>query len=369
MKKLTSALLLTAAGLTPASQASELTINGFLTVGASMLDEQKASIAGADNNGGFKQDTVLGLQIQKQVNKSTIATGQLVSRGSDDYSTEAAWAFATYAATDDLDIRMGRLRIPFFYFSDFLEVGYAYNWVRPPGEVYRIPFSSIDGTDLNYRYSSGNLDGSVQIYYGRYKGPFTQDFGQGLGPETYTADFKNFTGIVLSNNLSNFGSRLSYHQAELNIATPATSTLGTIITNAGNDFSFTGQTSRFLEAALSYDDGDNTLIAEWTSLEHDNAAFLDDQAWMLSASKRFSDITAHATYTQHKTEFDSGSQGAMQKNLPLETDQNSIITGIRYDYDSSTALKLEIQTNDEKTIDGAKGDSATLYSVAINIVF
>jgi predicted porin len=366
MKKLTTTLLLTAAGLAPASQASELNINGFLSVGASMLDEQKASIAGADNNGGFKQDTILGLQIQKQVNESTTATGQLVSRGSDDYSTEAAWAFVTYAATDDLDIRMGRLRIPFFYYSDFLEVSYAYNWVRPPGEVYRIPFSSIDGTDLNYRYSSGNLDGSVQVYYGRYQGPFIQDFGQ--GPETYAADFKNFTGIVLNNNYGNFGSRLSYHQAELNIASPAGSTLGAIAV-AGSDFAFTGQASTFLEAALSYDDGDNSLIAEWTSLEHDNAAFLDDQAWMFSAAKRFSDITAHVTYTQHKTEFDSGIQGAIQKTLPLETDQTSTIIGVRYDYDSSTALKLEVQSNDEKTTDGAKGDSATLYSVAINIVF
>lgn len=136
--------------------ADDLRINGFISVGASMMDSNDASIAGADNQGGFKQDTILGLQVSKQVNDSISVTGQLVSRGSDDYSTEAAWAFVTYAANDDLDLRMGRLRIPAFYYSDFLEVGYTYNPIRPAEEVYRLPFSSMDGVDLTQSFSSGN---------------------------------------------------------------------------------------------------------------------------------------------------------------------------------------------------------------------
>jgi hypothetical protein len=39
--------------------ADDININGFLSVGASMLDDNKASIAGADNQGGFKQNTIL----------------------------------------------------------------------------------------------------------------------------------------------------------------------------------------------------------------------------------------------------------------------------------------------------------------------
>lgn len=125
------------------AMASDLNINGFLSVGATMLDDDKVEVAGADTQGGFKQNTILGLQVSKQVNDSTSVTGQLVSRGSDDYSTEAAWAFVTYAANDNLDLRMGRLRIPAFYYSDFLEVGYTYNSIRPAEEVYRLPFSSF----------------------------------------------------------------------------------------------------------------------------------------------------------------------------------------------------------------------------------
>ena len=58
-----------------------------------------------------------------------------------------------------------------------------------------------------------------------------------------------------------------------------------------------------------------------------------------------------------------------KKQLGLEADESSITLGLRYDYDSSTALKFEIQNNDEKTIEGADGDSAILYSVALDLVF
>lgn len=342
------------------AMANDLNINGFLSVGASMLDDNKASIAGADDQGGFKQDTVLGLQVSKQINDSTSATGQLVSRGSDNYSTEAAWAFVSYAANDNLDLRMGRLRIPFFYYSDFLEVGYAYNWVRPPGEVYRIPFSSIDGFDLTQRFSSGSIDGSVQFYYGRYQGPIT------VGDNTYEADFRNFTGISINTNMDNFGSRLSYNQAELNMTGPGGVQLSTM-----PDFQMTGQLTTFIEAALTYDNGTNSVVAEWTQLDYGTSAFLDDSAWLIGYAHRLDDISLHATYTEHKTKYESGTNGAIQKNplLGLGDEQSSIILGMRYDYDSSTALKFEVQNNDETKTAGADGDSATLYSVAVDVIF
>lgn len=340
---------------TPAIANDDLQINGFLSVGATMADSNDATIAGADNQGGFKNDNVLGLQIQKQVNDSTTVTGQLVSRGTDDYKTEAAWAFVTYAATDNLDLRMGRLRIPFFYYSDFLEVGYAYNWVRPPEEVYRIGFSSFDGVDLTQRFSSGNFDGSVQVYYGRFQGDLT------IGGNDLDTDLRNLTGIAFTGAVGNFGSRLSYHQAELIIPASAADPV--------KDFRYSGQTSTFLEAALTYDDGDNSIIAEWTQLEHKTSALLDDSAWLVSAARRLDEVIIHATYSTQVDKYDSGVNGAAQKARGLGTEESSVTLGLRWDYDSSTALKFEVQHNDEEMVQGVDGDSAILYSVAVDVIF
>jgi hypothetical protein len=374
-KKYWAPSLLALAIASPA-MAGDLQINGFLSVGASMLDKNDAEIAGADNQGGFKNDNVLGLQMQKQVNDSTTVTGQLVSRGSDDYQTSAAWAFVTYAANDDLDLRMGRLRIPFFQYSDFLEVGYADNWIRPQEEVYRVPFSSIDGVDLTQRFSTGDIDGSIQFYYGRYQGEFETT------TDTYDSDFRNFTGIVLSANSGDFGARISYHQAELIMDTSdLTSGLGQASAgaalyaaglsdpSAADDFNFTGQASKFYGVAVTYDDGTYSAVAEWTALDHESSLLLDDQGWLIGVAGRFGDFTPHLTYSTEADTFDSGNEGKIQELLPLKDEQSSITLGVRYDYDTSTALKFEIQNNDEKTADGADGDSATLYSVAVDLVF
>lgn len=357
MKKLALSVCIAASVAAPLTFADDdLRINGFLSVGASMADSNDVHVSGIDNQGGFKNDNILGLQLSKQINDSTTVTGQLVSRGIDDYSTEAAWAFVSYAATDDLDLRMGRLRVPFFYYSDFLEVGYAYNWVRPPAEVYRIPFSSVDGIDLTQRFSSGSIDGSVQFYYGRYEGPLVTSIG------TYDADFRNFTGLTLNTNMDNFGSRLSYHQAELIVDGLPTAPLG-------DDFDMTGQTTTFLEAALTYDNGTSSMVAEWTALDYGTAAFLDDSAWLVAYAHRLGDVSLHATYTEHKSEYESGANGAIQKVAIGDDESVSMILGMRWDYDSSSAFKFEVQNKDEKTYKGADGDSALIYSVAVDVVF
>ena len=174
-----------------------------------------------------------------------------------------------------------------------------------------------------------------RFYYGRFDGPLE------AGGVTYDADFRNFTGISLSTNMGDFGSRLSYNQADL------------IMTQGGNelsvipDFQMSGQKTTFIEAALTYDNGTNSVVAEWTQLDYGTASFLDDSAWLVSYAHRLDDISLHATYTEHKTSYESGTNGAIQKSpaAGLGDEESSIIVGIRYDYDSSTALKFEIQNS------------------------
>lgn len=362
--------------------ASDLNINGFLSVGASMLDDDKVAIAGYDTNGGFKQDTILGLQVSKQVNDSSTVTGQLVSRGTDDYKTESAWAYVSYAANDNLDLRMGRLRVPFYYYSDFLEVGYAYDWVRPPSEVYNIPFSSIDGVDATYNFSSGQVDNSIQVYYGRYNRA-----GSGV-------DLKNFTGLVLNSSIGNLSFRGSYHRLEIDsdgtgtsgapnkAAANAISTAfaplltakghsAASIASAKDDFLFTGQEVGFYGIASAYDNGDISLIGEVTQSFGDLAFFPKTTNYLVKAAKRFSDMTPHITYSSTSTDKENGINGDIQEAMKLEHIENSITLGLRYDYDSSTALKLEVQQNneDKRSLAGKIDESGMLYSVAIDLVF
>ena len=380
---LSAAVLMTASQL---AHASDLNINGFMSVGAGVLSNSDVVAEGYDDDISFNQDTMVALQVSKQINESTSATTQFVARGREDYNTENTWAYITYSFNENTDLRMGRLRSPFFYYSDFLEVGYAYNWIRPPEEVYgRLDsFSSINGFDLTHSFSVGGTDGSVQFYYGRSN--------ETVAPsgDSFDVELKDFTGLVLNLNNGNWGTRLSYHQTDATaddineITYASTADLNAIIASSnsqaevmlaqlslagfGEDFSLDEDTAKFVEAAITYDSGSYFMIAEWTALDYESELFVDDSAYLISAAKRFNDSVIHLTYTAREDKKGSGAIGAIQNNF-LRDKESSIILGARFDYDTSTAFKLEAQYIDEELRDGQESESAMLYSVAIDLVF
>jgi len=412
--------------LSSAAQASgDLDIFGFMSVGVGVLDDDVVTIEGFEGDGNFKQDTLLALQISKQVNDKTSATGQLVSRGTDDFKTEAAWAFVSYDTTENTSFRMGRLRIPFFHYSEFLEVGYAYNWVRLPSDVYAIPFSSFDGADLTQRFSIGNLDTSVQINYGRLNDELNI-FG-----ENYQSDLRNIAGLSLNSTYGNWGFRIAGQRAEMTLDTVTDEAFGALVTsfataqfahdsnptdstlenleNASQaltdaqensdlrridqaqsaasslisllslitpdysveekDFSFDDHTADFYNAAVMYDNGDYSFVTEFTAIEYESGLLVDNRAWLASVAKRIGNTTTHLTYSTSRDILNRGHSGELQELLNLQGEDKSVTLGLRYDYDVNTALKIEAQYHDEIENRGVEGDHAMLYSFAVDVIF
>ena len=407
----------------------DLNIYGFLSVGATVLDNEDSDKESVtldgfnDDAGNFKQDTVFGLQITKQINDKTSATGQLVSRGNSNYETESAWAFVSYAVDSDTDVRMGRLRIPFFYYSEFLEVGYAYNWVRTPSDVYSIPFSSFDGIDITHRFSAGKFDGSIKANYGRFSEEIDV-FGHDYG-----ADLQNVLGAALTLNRGDFGFRVAVQQADLtfdievdegvqaatadvliaqnsaenainqaaldialtdlataaaaldvatedvrdlDMALSSVAAYGSLNPESGdlvNEFDLDDKKATFYNTAFTYNNGDYGLVVEAVSIEYESGLLLDTSSYLVSGSKRFGDTTYHATYSTSKDDLDSGTVGQGQALLGQEGEDISVILGARYDYAPGTAIKFEIEQHDEKIHEAKPGNTAMLYSVAVDMIF
>lgn len=323
----------------------DLDINGFLSAGASMGSSDEVSVGSIDEDSTFKEDTTLGIQISAPISDRFSLTGQLVARGVEDYELDASWAYASYEASDELTVRIGRLRAPFFYYSDYLEVGYAYNWIRPPEEVYRLPFSTVDAVDAIYTTDLGGLESSFQVYYGRYN----EDIE--VSGTDVTFDMTNFFGGVATFTWENFTSRLSYHQADIE-------TVGFFLAPEPEKSWFAG-------AALIYDDGTNLAVFEYTTIDNDWLA-VDDDSWLAMYARSLSDtLTAHITYANENDKQDE----AAQRTFGLINDQESYIAGLRYDIESNVALKFEVQYNNEKTKASSDGDEAMFYSVAVDMVF
>ena len=380
------------------AESSDLNIYGFMSVGAGILDNDNVTIEGFEGEGNFKQDTILALQVSKQVNDKTTVTGQLVSRGTDDFKTEAAWAFVAYQATEDFTARMGRLRIPFFYYSEFLEVGYAYNWVRLPSDVYNIPFSSFDGVDFTQQFSIGNVDNNIQVNYGR----LTDELN--IFDEDYKSDFSNMAGISLNSTYGDWGFRIGGQRTEMTLDSQ-TSTAYQMAVLSGMDpteaaeanklrridqgqssaalvaaqlqldvdtdeeFTFDGHTADFYNVAIMYDNGDYSFITEMVAIEYESGLLVDNRAWLASVAKRIGSTTTHLTYSSSRDVLNSGDSGKLQEALNLQGEDESVTLGLRYDYDVNTALKFETQYHNELIHQGEEGDHAMLYSFAVDVIF
>lgn len=387
---------------------AEVQFNGFLSVGAGILDTDEAQYLDYTDDVGFESDSVFGLQVNAPLADGFSITGQFVARGPEEYEAEIEWAFVAYEFSEHWTGRAGRLRAPFFMYSDSLEVGFTYPWVRPPTEVYRISFSAMDGVDITYSGQMGSWDSSVQAYYGAYHKDDLLGIGRGLSD----IDLTNLMGIVGTVEKDAFLLRASYHQADFDsVSAGSTALLGALrglpaalpapVRAAGNavadDLEIVDIGAQFYEIGVKYDPGDFFLIGEWTGLEFDRSLAQDTEGWFVSGGVRFGGkSTVYVSYADLSTDLKSGYSDPLKPFLPAtaalvavvdrtiaggEADQSSWTLGYRYDLSDSVDVKFEYQSFDVMTsptgspsgqfhdvVPGWDGD-AGLFTVALDAVF
>lgn len=364
-----------------ASDDNDFSVYGFVNLGVNYMDHDYVTYSSYESGDPtfFEQDTNMGLQISKPLTERTQATVQAMARAENDYAVETTLAFLSHSLSDSTELRAGRLRVPFFYYSEFLDVGYAYNWVSPPTDVYAIPFDDYDGIDITHRFAIGNNDAQVQINSGRRH----KDLN--LFGESYEAELDKIQGMSFTLYSGDFTHRAGYQQTSLNIelntegdlrrvdlAQLAASAVGTsngISEDVIDDFNFEDKLTRYFNLASTYDNGDYSFVVEGTYLDYESGLLIDNFAWLASAAKRFGDLTLHATYSTSRDRVDGGEKGELQKLLNLQGEDDSVTLGMRYDLDAATALKFEMTHHDEETNRGQPGRSANLYRLALQLVF
>lgn len=183
-------------------------INGFASFGVNTSDEDSFSpyFTEINNKESYLEDSIVGIQMTFKVNEKLDAVTQLIAEAKDGYNLEAEWAYLSYQVNDNWKVRAGRLRVPFYAASEYLDVGYAYPWARPPLEVYStIPFKSYNGIDTFYNFNVSGFDITLQAMHGIEN--FTNP----------TGDFDTImTGAYLNVNYDDFSFRIGRTHATIN---------------------------------------------------------------------------------------------------------------------------------------------------------
>lgn len=142
-------------------------VNGFFTTGFSQHDGDQPYFDGTDNKANFEAETLLGLQLEFKINRKASLIAQTVSEAQENLNSELEWAFLKYELSPGLALRAGRLRLPAYMLSEYIQVGYAYPWSSPPVEVYSsLPFTAYEGLDLIFYQIWGDYDIRFQPFLG-----------------------------------------------------------------------------------------------------------------------------------------------------------------------------------------------------------
>jgi len=292
--------------------ADRLKINGFFSGGASVLDDDGIveQTYGIEDDYNSTSITKAGIQMTFEVSEDIDATVQLVSRGTEDYNVDAEWAYLSYEVVDDLTLRVGRSRIPYYLLSEYLDVGYAYPWVRPPLEMYNIPLSSTDGISALYDFNVADINFTLQAYAGSTAGE----------SDLLEADFSlnNQWGTALFAEWKDFTFRVGYNTGSLDVenldeggsgASLVAGTSGVIalgntigVADPISETVLTNARTQYMSAAGMYDNGKLLVMAEISNLRVEDLAQPAGDGGYVTVGYRFGKWMPHLTYAKFYTD-------------------------------------------------------------------
>lgn len=358
-----------AGAATPAADsgvAGKLKINGFMSAGFGSADVDDFTYDnGLYNQVSHKADSIVGLQVEGEVNDKINAVMQLVARGEDDFAVGAEWAYVGYRPTAVDEFRAGRLRASFYMMSEYLEVGYSYPWARPPAELYQADFpSSYDGLSWLHKFTAGSWQHDLQLNWGSTKSP-------GDAASQLDAEDAWGVGVTSTHGDWQFGARLS--GASLTANNPIFDLLSSPVVLPGplvlpaEIAPVERQQIEYAAVGMQYDNGSLLVMAEGTQITIDGVIPDTDSAY-ITIGYRFGKVMPHLTYSGMQiTDADDerpdvawlpmlcpapGSAGCLVPALGipfqtdtlsrlLESEQESATLGVRYDFLPNAALKVD----------------------------
>ncbi|WP_417593846.1 hypothetical protein [Oceanospirillum sp.] len=346
-----------------------LRFNGFFSVAYGIADND-SGYAGYTEDGTFTNESLFGLQGTFSISDKTDVTMQLVGRSDDNWEPNFEWAYISHQVSSNLKARAGKMRLPFFMYSDSLEVGYAQPWARPPIDVYGgIPITSYTGVDAIYDVNYDLSTLSLQAFTGE-----TSDTVDIAGTNTDITVDNLFGGVI---NWTDFiwTLRANYAVADLSI----------IGDNTSYDTSFSG-------VGLSYNDGTWQVISELTRFETDGPTVDTDSAY-LTVVRTFGSLSPYTTVSRTESTDDSERPltraqvtnpsspyyGYYAGSDISNVERTSYGIGVRWDAMSNMAVKFDLShvTDFGDTggdLDGnnsasVKYDDANVFSVKLDAAF
>ncbi len=356
-----------------AASLDDLRISGFGSVGVGMSDND-TGYAGYEKQLGYKQDTLTGLQFDFQINDKAKVTTQIVANGRYNFEPAFEVAYLSY----DLDVatvRGGKIRTPFFMYSDYLDVGYAYPMLRPSQEIYEhLIVSSFTGIDAVIPVELGMTKLEIQPFTGVSQlEERDSNFGQQAG-------IKNVFGLAANWYVGDWTVHGSYVQATLEAMDVNTKLIGSpsdVTSSLIMLFELDqNQDTAFASIGVQYNDGTWLLNAEAMTMEVDGN-YYDVEAGSMLLGYQTGSFTPYISANHIQT---SDNKERSNWFAAKEFERTAYSLGLRWDFATNMAMKLDVTYADFNGTNGGFTsnvdntfkvieDDVLIYSASVDFVF
>lgn len=299
-------LLLSTFVLMTATTQAEVKINGFASIVTGIAIEDETETDDSNGDSAYNERTVDNLQESKvalqwaaDLGEGMRFVGQTMARGNSatGFQLNYDWAYFDFNIGDSAKLKVGRLRIPFYKYSDYLDVGYAYHWITPPRDMYSLSFSNMDGISYQQNMEAMGMDHSLTVAMGTYQGILS------LGTEQVQSALENLITINWSATMGDHEFTAAYAQADVYVPANATAGLAGIATAGGDDANkvlINGDLGSFVGVGYKGTFGDISVYSEYSIVKVDDSIFADSNGGYIGASYNVDDYTYHITYGMRK---------------------------------------------------------------------
>ena len=364
-----------------AVEQGEYQFNGFGTVGVTHMGGESDLDYGmqGQTNDGWRGDQLskLAVQLRYGITDTLSVTGQLGTKPTQDsWEVGPGNLYLAWEANDNLTLRAGRLGTPIYMYSETLNVGFSYPWLRLPEEVYSlVQLTSHDGGDVLYNRSTDIGTLSFQVAGGQ---AIKRD--QYALDDIHDIDYRDVFAANLALSTDNFGTfRVGYAEADLQITVDDVVTIPGFGARNVPFVTYDGNKGKFSSIGHQYDNGTWLSAAEAVKLSIENnsksgESEAETNAFYIMGGRRFGDYLAHVTYGQ--LDEPSGRQVSMTYGLNYSISPTVTLKGEYKRVDTSqgeNALGV-FQANAQQTLNNALGKSygtpdADIFSFGVDFIF
>lgn len=337
--------------------SQEVELKAFGTVGALYNDSDyvfRKDILqkdGSTKDISFKTDSVLGLQASVYLNDhlSIVTQGVVKNDYDDEISAEIDWAYINYEGANNVSIKIGRVRTPYYRNSQNLNIGYSNLMIRESIEVYgQVPFSSFNGATLKYTDTVGKYFYAIEAGLGKEDLTVPMhSLGQSVDvniDDLYTLN------LTFGTNIVEF--RATYLQADITAANDSlrylfSSLRGSGLNELSNKYEFEGKKSEYMGFGIFIDYDDFIFNAEYGQ-RRTHSFFADVHGYYATVGYSFDKTIPFVSYSKSKMDIPTYDANTPSSDLNIlliaqNLAQYSSTLGVKHYIDKHTDVKFQYE--------------------------